>query len=64
MGFNINKNGNNTKKFGGMVLNRRYDKKLKLWYIPPHPLDNLGVRKYIMPNQPMGLVIIKEGEKK
>ena len=48
-----------------MVLNRRYDEKLKLWYIPPHPLDNLGVRKYIIPNQPMGLVVIKEvGEKK
>ena len=43
-----------------MVLNRRYDEKLKLWYIPPHPLDNLGIRKYIMPNQPMGLVVIKE----
>ena len=47
-----------------MVLNRRYDEKLKLWYIPPHPLDNLGRRKYITPNQPMGLVVIKEGEKK
>ncbi len=44
-----------------MVL-RKYDEKLKLWYIQ-HPLDNLGRRKYIMPNQPMGLVVIKEGDK-